>query len=224
MTSSFSAYDLRRDEFAVVFDSDTGVDANELGIFFQRLATVGRQAGADLRVLAHERGSLAVIIRAISRSANAEFNRAPIGTTASGVAIGGATVGLVTAAVVAAMSLTAGRATALAKAGAELVESHGINNIKLVTINQTFVVMDEKRVLQLRALERHRKVVSEAYNAQTFEPTPEVRRLISDARKGLLSGSIYAAAGGLHFRPDGYHFMVPVDTLHSSAAGTLLPD
>ena len=210
---------LQPDEFAVLFRSDAGVDANELGIFLQRASTVGRRAGAELQVVAVEHGSVAVILRTIKRSsiaksAGKEFAKAPIGTTAAGTAI----VGAVVSAIVFAMAATHGEVTPLAKAGADLVENHQVQEIQIVTINQTFVVMDEHRVEQLRAVERRVELPREAL------PAPEVRQLIAQGRKGTLSGEVFYVAGELHFRPDGYRYLVPVDTRRSEAIGDLKVD
>jgi len=70
-------------------DSNAGVDADKLGTFLRRAATVGRQAGAELRVVGLVPGSLAGIVRTVAKSARAEFKQTPIAATAAGAALVG---------------------------------------------------------------------------------------------------------------------------------------
>ena len=82
---------LQDDEFAFYFSGGTGVVAHELGDFLVRAATVARRNGAELRVIALEPGSLAVVMRPIKRSGAAvghEFRKSPIPASAASVALG----------------------------------------------------------------------------------------------------------------------------------------
>lgn len=213
MASRVEPLNLRPDEFAFLFVSDTGVDADELGIFLRRAATVGRRNGADLRVVALAPGSLAVVVRTIGRSARAEFRKAPIGTGAAGAAL----VGAVVTAVVYAMSPSHGTATPLAKAGAELVENYEVSNISIVTVNQTIVVMDEHRAAAVQRLQTSRE------RAVDRLPAPEIRQMMMHARSGRLEGEVLLVDDVLHFRPDGYRYLVPIDRSQSDAMDGLRP-
>ncbi|KAE8235004.1 hypothetical protein A4X13_0g9655, partial [Tilletia indica] len=89
---------LSRDEFAFYFDSKTGVDARELGVFLQRAAIVAKDVGAEIRVVGIEPGSVAVKLRALANSKFAskvkkEFGKAPVGTTAAATGIVAAVAG-----------------------------------------------------------------------------------------------------------------------------------
>lgn len=218
MASLASELQLRPDELAFYFRSEEGVDALELGVFLQRAATVARSRGADLRVTATREGSLAVILRAVRKSsiaknARKEFTKAPIATTAAGAGL----VGMVAGAIIYAMSPNTGKATPLAKAGADVVEQSHVTEIHVVTLNKTTVVMDEIRARQVREVVHRRKRRIPALSR------PEVQELIGYAREGSLSGAVLDVGGELHFRPDGYRYLVPIDP-RSEAAEELFPD
>jgi hypothetical protein len=217
MISLAEELQLREDQFAFYFRTKQGVEANELGTFLQRAATIARKENAELRVTAVQPGSVAVIFQAfisspVARAAVDEFMRQPIATTAAGVAIVGAIVG----SIVWAMSPDAG-ATPLAKAGADVVQSGSVEQIEIVTIRQTIVVMDAARADQVRHLQqRHAERPRMSY--------PMVRQLADDARSGMLTGTVLDVAGELHFRPHGQRFLVPIEVASAHAAAQLFPN
>jgi hypothetical protein len=110
-----------------------------------------------------------------------------------------------------AMSPDAGQVTPLAKAGAEIVEQCDIEQIQIVTNQETIVVMDEERARRVREIARAQKRGSPVLSA------PDVQKLIGSAREGSLSGEVIDVAGELHFRPDGYRYLVPIDARQSNA-------
>jgi hypothetical protein len=190
---------LEPNDLAFVFDSDVGVSAADLGLFLQRASTVSRGAGVDLYVVGLREGSLAVIAKALRKGAQAgieEFKSSPIRTTA-------AVVSLATAAVAAAMIPRPGHVSPLAKAGAALVEHHSVAQISLITMNSTTIIMDERRAAEVRRFEGEKQ--------HGDLPSPEVRRLIASAASGDLAGTVLLVDGELHFRPDGFRYLVPID-------------
>ncbi|RVA06543.1 hypothetical protein [Mesorhizobium sp. M7A.F.Ca.US.001.02.1.1] len=206
--------ELASDQFAFYFLGEAGVEANELGTFLQRAATVARREGAELRVAAIEAGSLAVIIRAVrlARAANAirdEFSATPIKTTAATAAL----VTLVVGALVRAMSPETSQP--LAKAGAEMVEKRQVERIEIRTHDETIVVMDPDRAIQVR------QVMQEPKGPRLL-PATEVSRLMEEGREGKLTGRSVEVDGEVHFRPDGYRYLVPVN-MSSEAAAALIP-
>ncbi|MBZ9769873.1 hypothetical protein LB526_24220 [Mesorhizobium sp. CA6] len=209
-----NGYELGSDQFAFYFLGEKGIEASELGTFLQRAATVARRGGAELRVTAIEPGSLAVIIRAIRLASAAyaireEFSATPIKTTAAT----GALVTLVIGALVRAMSPEASQP--LARVGAELVEKQQVERIEIRTRDKTIVVMDLDTAIRVREIERASK------GPRLLQAT-EVRRLMEDGREGKLTGRAVEVEGELHFRPDGYRYLVPVN-IASEALAALLP-
>lgn len=207
------------DDLAFYFASDMGIEAGDLGQFLQRAAVVAREAGAELRVTALEPGSLSVIMKAVrrtrvGRAAEREFYKAPVATTGAAVGI----VGAVAAAIVFAMSPDEAGPTPLGKAGAAVVERHHVERIEVVTVHQTFVVMDPARAREVRAAERR------ARRGPPRLTGPDMAAIADDGRRGALTGSVHAVAGELHFRPDGYRFLVPIDIDRSDAAEDLYPE
>jgi hypothetical protein len=208
---------LGADEFAFYFRGARGVEANELGLFLQRAATVARQQGAELRVNALEPGSLAVIIKAIKRSRAAralrhEFGNTPIQATAAGATL----VVLVVSALAKAMSPESGEAKPLAKVGADMVEERQVEQIEIITANKTIVVMDPERALRIREIEHNRK-------RSRLLPAADVQKLMESGRTGMLTGRVVDVEGELHFRPDGYRYLVPIDMQSSEAVDELFP-
>jgi hypothetical protein len=218
MASLASELQLRPDEFAFYFQSEAGVEAHELGVFLQRAATVARGKGAELRVSATKPGSLAIILRAARKSptteaAGKEFAKAPIATTAASVALAGAVAG----AIIYAMNPQPGQVTPLAKAGAKVIEKCHVQQIEVITVDKSIVVMDQdraQRVRQIQRVERRRSLEL---------PPREVQMLIGAAREGMLSGGVVDVEGELHFRPDGYRYLVPINMDRSEAAEDLYP-
>lgn len=205
-------------EFAFYFETGQGVEADHLGSFLQRAATVARQNGAEIRVTGIQPGSLAVILKAVKKSkivqaAKDEYLKAPIDATVKVTAL----VGSVVAGITWAMSPSGAGVTPLAKAGAEIVEQHQVNQIQIVTIDNTIVVMDEERAREIRQIEREKRRPSRPRLPY------EVQSMVEDARFGTLAGSILAVDGDLHFRPDGYRYLVPVDMANSWNADKIFP-
>lgn len=208
MTTS-SELGLGRDEFAFRFDTEAGIEADDLAVFLQRAATVARRAGADLKVVGVPSGSLIVKLRAVAKAANKEFKKTPLAGTASAFAIGG-----VIYAIANAMVPSHTNTSPLAKAGVQIIEQHQVKKIEIVTVNQTIVIMDEDRAAQIRMLDQHRK------QRKSTQAQPEYRlrhddaelpRFVEAARQGLLTGQVFDVEGELHFRPDGFRFLVPID-------------
>jgi len=212
MASSASTLALEPDQFAFLFRGDQGIGADELGNFLQRVATVARRNGAELRVVVVDHGSLVVVMKAVARSAKKEFFKAPVATTASGVTI----VSVVVGAIVYAASAASGPAP-LAKAGADLVEAKSVKEIQIVTVNQTIIIMDEGRAKEVRKREAERETLGIDRPAVARPSPAEVRKLVDRARDGSLTGEVHEAAGELVFRPTGFRYFVPIQ-LDSSAA------
>lgn len=215
--ASQSVLDLGADTFAFCFRGERGVEASDLGIFLQRAATVARREGAEIRITAFEHGSLAVVLQAIkqspvSRAIRGEFKRTPIQATAASAVL----VTAVVTALAKAMSPASGKAEPLAKAGAEIVEQQQVEQIEIITLNQTIVVMDRERAAKVREMNRRRK-------RPRLLPENDVRALMESGRTGNLTGLAVDVAGDLHFRPDGYRYLVPVDMRTSEAAEKLFP-
>jgi hypothetical protein len=208
--------ELEDDELAFYFASEAGIEASDLGQFLQRAAAVARQAGAELRVTALEPGSLSVIMKAVrsskaGRAAVKEFNKAPIQVTAAGAAL----AGTVATAIAFAMSPDEAGVTPLGKAGATVIEHHHVERIEVVTTRETIIIMDPVRARGLRALEEQMR------RETPLLPAPDVRVLTDQSRRGVLTGSVHEVAGELHFRPDGYRYLVPIDMAGSDAAASL---
>jgi len=212
MNITGSGFVLSADEFAIYFDSKNGVAATELGHFLQRVATVARGQGAELHVVGLRRGSLEVVLKAISKSkiaknAKKEFEKAPIGTSAAGAALVGA---VVSAIIFATNSETP---TPLAKSAANLIEQTSVTQIQVFTVHQNVVIMDVEGAKQVRALDLPHadgpKLLSESRFASL--PSTEMRRLSTEMEKGNLAGWIGEFDGELHFRPDGYRYSAPID-------------
>lgn len=218
MATQVSRLALQPDQFAFIFRGDQGVDADDLANFLRRVATVARRRNAELHVVGLDHGSLIVVIKAIAKSAKKEFNKAPVATTASGTAI----VGAVTGAIILAMSWTE-EPTPLAKVAADLVETKTVNEIQLVTINQTVVVMDESRAAAIRAREAKRKISGKDKPVLMAPSQAEVRQLVDSGRQGSLFGEVHEAAGELVFRPAGFRYFVPIELDAGATSDDLQP-
>jgi hypothetical protein len=218
MANAALDFKLADDEFAFYFDSNSGVDATELGRFLQRAAAVARGQGADLRVVGLRDGSLAVLLKAIKKSkiaknAKKDFNKAPIATSAAGAAL----VGAVVSALIVATSCD--KPTPMAKSAADVIEQTSVTQIQLVTVNQTVVIMDEEGARQVRALERQAerpKLLTGAADVARL-PSPEMRQLSAHMEEGSLTGWLGRFNGELHFSPDGYRYSAPVDLRFANA-------
>lgn len=214
MATTADALNLEPDNLAFVFDSNVGVSAADLGVFLQRASTVSRGVGVELYVVGLREGSLAVVARAARKVVKAgleEFRTSPIRTTASATAL----VGVASAAIVAAMTPNPQHVSPLAKAGAGLVEHHAVTQISLVTINKTTIVMDEQRAADVRTMDAERSYRS---------PSADIRGLISQASAGELSGTVVLVGGELHFRPDGFRYLVPIELSNSTLSRFVRPE
>ncbi len=214
MATIADTLNLEPDNLAFIFDSDVGVSAAGLGLFLQRASTVSRRAGVELYVVGLREGSLAVVAKVARKGVRAsleEFKSSPVRTTASAVAL----VGVAYAAIATAMSPSPGQVSPLAKAGAGLVEHHAVTQISLITTNRTTIIMDERRAAEVRMLDAER-----SYEAL---PSADVRRLISSARTGDLSGTVLLVDDELHFRPDGFRYLVPIDGSTSTLPKSVQP-
>jgi len=224
MATRSTDLNFRSDELAFRFSTDRGVDVEHLATFLQRAATVARRAGTELVVVGVPEGSVIIKLRAVTNSAKKEFMKAPLAAAAAAMAVGGGIGGTVVA-IVNAMVPSYNKVSPMAKAGAVLVENHHVEKIEVITNNQTIVVMDGTRAAQIRMLEEHRKA-SRGGKAMFADAeagdAPSVPRMIIAARAGVLSGEVFDVEGELHFRPDGYRYLVPVDA-DSSAYGQLGP-
>jgi hypothetical protein len=219
MVSLGSELQLRPDELAFYFRSELGVEAHELGVFLQRAATVTRRRGIELRVTATRPGSLAVVLRAIRKSktvraAKKEFAKAPLAAAVSGATL----VGLAASAIIHAMSPDVDDPSPLARAGADVVDQSRVTQIEVVTIQNSVLVMNEDRAKRIREIQSRPRTRPPELSA------PEVQELIGYAREGSLSGAILDVGGELHFRPDGYRYLVPIDLGRSEAREEIYPD
>jgi hypothetical protein len=209
MATHNAELDLAPDEFAFRFDTEFGVEADEVAAFLQRAATVARRTGADLRVVGVREGSLVIKLRAVAKAAGKEFKKTPLAGTASVFAIGGVIYAIVHAMIPSHTSITP-----LARAGAQIVEQHQVKTIEVITVNQTFLVMDETRAAQIRMLDEHLKHRGRApapgESISSFDDV-DVPRLVQAAKQGALSGEVLEVEGELHFRPAGFRFLVPID-------------
>lgn len=215
---------LRPDELAFRFDTDHGIEVEQLATFLLRAATVARRTGTELSVVGVAEGSVIVKLRAVSTSARKEFMKAPFAAAAAAMTVGGG-IGATVYAIVNAMVPSPGKVSPLAKAGAVLIEDHRVGKIEVVTNNQTFIVMDGTRAAQIRTLEESRRA-GRGGTATAAAPargaSPDVPLMMSAAREGTLSGEVLDVGGEPHFRPDGYRYLVPIDT-DSGARGQLGP-
>ena len=211
-------FDLRPDQFAILFETERGIEANDLGNFLKRAATLARQQGAELRVVRFEPGSLATIFQAVRKSevyknAKDEYVQKPI---AGSLAITGI-VGTVAAAFIWAFDVNAAGTTPVSRAGASVIEEKGVTEIALVTIENANVLMDEGKARQVREIDR----MKDRPKALEYE---EIRLLEDRASGGSLEGSVISIYGELHFRPDGYKFIVPVDFSRMDPRVEVFPD
>lgn len=196
---------LRDDQFAVYFAGTASLAASDLGKFLQRASTLARHRGAILLVDDIKPGSLAVIFRAARKSAIAkavrkEFKETPVKTTAAA----GALTGIVAGAIISAMSSDSIEPTPLARAGAEIAVEHCIEQIEVVTTEKSVVVMDQQRAARIVRYQ------SRTSKHQIRRIRGDVEGARSEAQKGTLTGALVDLDGMVHFRPDGYNFLVPV--------------
>jgi len=194
------------DEFAFHFETQNGVDADILANFLKRAATVARQRGGELRVVGLREGSLAVVIEVFKKGAIKEFKDKPISTSIKTSVFVAAIVG----GIIHLMTPAASGSTPLAKAGADLIETHQVTQITIVTNESSTVVMDEATAAEVRRAERDRPQVLHRPE-QLMRLSPPVAGLLRDASQGVLTGETDLVRGKLHFRPDRYQYWVPID-------------
>jgi hypothetical protein len=207
-------YNLQPDELAFYFHTGSGIDADDLGTFLKRAATVARQGGADIRVIGFKSGSLAVILKAIKKSKIAkavkrEFHKAPISTTKDATILAGS----VAAAFIWAFNVEEQGVTPLSKAGVEVHTSCNVTQIDLVTVDDVYILLDEKKAETVR--KREKKI----------RPQPDNRyhKIADDAQSGILQGAVIDVDGEWHFRPDGFRFLVPIDLSRSVGRDEIFP-
>lgn len=198
-------FDLTPSQFAILFETDRGVEADDLGNFLKRVAAIARREGAELRVVSFEPGSLATIFEAVKKSkvaknAKKEFVKAPIAS--SGVITG--VVAAVAGALIWAFDAEDAGATPLSRAGACVIEEKEVKEIKLVTVEKTVVLMDENTARRVREIDNQ-------YDKPKRLEYEQIRVLTDRASSGTLEGSVASIFGELHFRPDGYKFFVPIN-------------
>lgn len=211
--------DLAPDDLAFYFASEEGIEASDLGQFLQRAAVVARQAGAELRVTALRPGSLSVIMKAVRRTRIGRAAERELHKTPMAVGIAGASLALsVATAVASAMSPEEAGVTPIAKAGATVVENHRVERIEIVTVRETIIIMDRERAQEVPTLERRSR------RAQPRLAGSDVLAIADEGRRGSLTGGVYDVGGELHFRPDGYRYLVPIDLGRSDAAEELYPE
>lgn len=202
MTPTGSDLGLGPNELAFYFESKSGIDAGELGVFLQRAATVVGRAGVELRVTSIEPGSVVVKMKALAQGASnkikKELAKQPVATLA-----GGATLGVIAAQAISA-AMGSPDPTPVQKAGSNVVINNNVQVINLVTPNEVMPLMDEKRARRVR--ER----MNAEPSAEVISERSMVRRMSRDLDAGHLSGVFVHADGQPHFRPDGYQFLVPV--------------
>lgn len=209
---------LEPNQFAILFETTRGIEADDLGTFLKRAATLARREGAELRVVRFEPGSLATIFEAVKKSkvvknSQKEFVKSPIAS--SGVITG--VVAAVAGALIWAFDTEDAGATPISRAGACVVEEKEVTEIKLVTVESTIVLMDETKARRVREIDRDRDHPKQLQ----YE---EMKMLTDRASGGSLEGSVISIYGELHFRPDGYRFLVPIDFNRMDPDVELYPD
>ena len=227
MAATGESLGLQPDEFAFYFQSREGIEASELGTFLKRAAAVAKNAGAEIRVVGIQNGSLAVIMNAIKKSRVAqaaanEFMEKPLdGTLKATKIVGGATaiVATVVTGIVLAMSPDPEVVDPMAKAGADVVQKQNVETIQIVTLNDTIIVMDEESAYQIRQFERQNRG-----RKKPPQLSYEMAMMVEDMRERHIAGSIVDIHGALFFSPDDAQFYVPVDMNRSEDADILEPD
>lgn len=206
-------FDLGPNQFAILFETSKGIEADDLGNFLKRAATLARGKGVELRVVRFEPGSLATIFEAVKRGAKDEFLKAPIGTTLKAAGL----VGVVGTALIGGFNFAANGFTPIAKAGVCVVEEKEVTTIKLITQYDVVLLMDENLASQFRQLER------DVRKSKAMGSKRQFSLMAEDARRGDLIGEILEAGGALHFRPEGFNFLVPIKSAGNIASSKLRP-
>ncbi|MEH6702283.1 hypothetical protein [Parasphingorhabdus sp.] len=208
---------LKPDEFAFYFDTESGVEVDALANFLKRAATLARRHGGELRVLGLREGSLTVRIRAIQKSkiaqnAKKEFVDRPIDTT---VKVSPFVVAIVYA-IVQAMSPEQSGDTPIAKAAVGVVENHPIKEISIITNDNRIIVMDHQIAKTIRQAQSEKSPpVANAVRAPTLQVDDVLEQIAASAKHGELMGQFVLVDGTPYFRPDGFHYLVPVNSAES---------
>lgn len=227
MVSIVERLELRPDELAFHFASDQGVEVEVLANFLKRAAKIAGRRGAELRVVGLANGSLVVRLKAIPKSkaaqnAAAKFIEDPLDQTLKATGLVGAIAG--------ALIWAFGQAnTPLAKAGTEIVEKHHVTEISVITNVNTVVVMDGATAAAMaQARQRGLSTGVDPDDSVDLDPSNRsskhrVTVMVEEARLGNLTGVVEVVDGAIHFRPDGYHFWVPVRPSLSSSPAQFAP-
>lgn len=205
--ATFNDLLMPRSDFAFRFLTENGIQVDALTAFLQQAAKVARRNGGDLAVVGVSEGSVLVKLRVIASPLAKEFKKSPLATTGAAVGIAGAIIG----AIVATMGSGSSNPPPIAKAGAELVSQHGVQNIQIITNNQTIVVMDENRASRINNLQKNQRPKSSAVSSQISKTGGAAfPRMIAEARQGQLLGEVVSVEGVLHFRLNDFKFIVPI--------------
>jgi len=195
-------------EFAFRFAGGQGVAANDLGDFLRYLATLSKRQGVSIEVVGLDQGSLIVRLRA---RVSAEFKKAPIGTSAAAAGL------LMLAPTLLSAFHPTEQPSPIAKVAIKMVEEGSVDRIELVTEGSVRVVMDQKLVNEFRKARRN--LVETQYasipksSRYVDSESPEVRGLVDSAEQGKLIGEVFDVAGILHFRPNGFRYLVPINIM-----------
>lgn len=207
------------DQFALYFDTDQGIEIRELANFLNRLSTVTRGVGAEVRVVGIYPGSLTVLFKAaarskVARNAASRFVDDPVDATTKASAL----VILVVGAIAGAVAYFEGAPPPAAKAGAQLITNGTTNTIQIVTGDKTIVIMDSSIADHVQKADRERRADSIGAAPDRVLSSPETRIRLPDlsetmdaAKQGKLVGVVRDLDGLLYFKPDGYAYMVPVE-------------
>lgn len=110
---------------------------------------------------------------------------------------------------------------------AEIIDTHHVTEISVITNNNTTVVINRAIAGDMRQARRQRSIVEEdvvvGMSSTDSQLKHQVTTMVWEARLGNLVGEVALVQGMLHFRPDGYHYWVPVDSRRSSSLVQLAP-
>lgn len=176
--------------------------ADELGRFLQRAATATRREGIELRVVGIGTGSLLVKLRAFKAGARAaglaakkEARENPLRTGFGAMGAAGAASVLLGA-----LSPHLDQVTPLASEAAKIVHEQHVTSIRIITIDSDVEVMNPEIANDVRRKEQLSKRLR-----------PGSARELAVRLEDEISGEVVEIRGGLHFRPDGFRFIVPIE-------------
>jgi hypothetical protein len=183
---------------AIAFGGAEGLNAEELGKFLQRAGAITRRSGVELRVIAFEEGSFLVRCKALakrlSKNAKKEALDNPIRTV-----LASAAVAIAATALAQGTSAKDQTVTPLASEGARIIEECNVQDIQLITIDETIVLMTPQDAREIREMERWR-----------VKRAPSRLQEFSAAVGDQVSGEVFDVGGVPHFRADGFQFTVPI--------------